>query len=116
EMGRAPSVTGQLRGLTSAIDRHWRAARTGLAFAAFGLGALVIAFVAFPLVRIVVRDNRRRQLHGQRVVHLAFRALERTAQWLRVVRVRRHGAEWLHGPGPRLVVANHPTLIDVVVL
>lgn len=111
-----PAVTGLRRSLTRTIDRHWRAARTGLAFVAFGLGSLVVAFIALPVVRILARDDRRRQLQGQRVVHLAFRALLRIVWWLRVVRVRRHGAERLRGPGPRLVVANHPTLIDVVVL
>lgn len=116
EMGRVPPATGLRRGLTGAIARHWRAARTGLGFLAFGLGSLVIAFVALPLVRTLARDDHRRQLHGQRVIHLAFRALLGIVWWLRVVRVRRHGAERLRGPGPRLVVANHPTLIDVVVL
>ena len=116
ETGPGPSVTGSRRGQSTAFDRHWRAARTGLGFLAFGLGSLVIAFVALPLGRIVARDDRRRQLQGQRAVHLAFRALLRIVWWLRVVRVRRQGAERLRGPGPRLVVANHPTLLDVVVL
>jgi 1-acyl-sn-glycerol-3-phosphate acyltransferase len=91
----------------------WRAARTGLGFTIFGAGALFVALGVFPLMRWLPGDHERR---AQRAVHLAFRAWIRFATILGLVRVHWQGRERLPIRGPAVIVANHPTLIDVVLL
>jgi 1-acyl-sn-glycerol-3-phosphate acyltransferase len=113
--GAFPATAGP-GGLLASMSRRWRAVRAGLAFAAFGVGSLFIAVVALPVLALLPGDTRQRRLRGQWLVHQGFRALVWFARGLRLVRVVHVGVERLRGPGPRLVVANHPTLIDVVLL
>lgn len=116
EVGVRRSDARALRRLGRTLGRQWRAVRTGILFLAFGVGAAAIALVALPLLRWLVRSAQSRERLAQWLVHVAFRALVRIAAWLKVVRVRGHGIERLGGRGPRLIVANHPSLVDVVVL
>jgi 1-acyl-sn-glycerol-3-phosphate acyltransferase len=82
-------------------------------FAVFGGGALVIALGVFPMTRWWPGDPERR---AQRLVHLAFRAWIRLATTIGLFRVRWEGRDRLPTHGPAVIVANHPTLIDVVLL
>ena len=85
-------------------------------FLAFGIGAMVAAAIVWPLRRLPLRTDTRREVWAQRVVHGAFRLFAWWAATLGLIRVSWIGAERLRGRGPRLIVANHPTLIDVVLL
>ncbi len=100
----------------SRLDRAWRALRTGVAFAVFGAGALIVAFVAVPCLRLLPRCRHDRAVRTQRLIHRAFRLFEWFMSALGLIRVSRVGFERLGLGGPRLVIANHPTLIDVVLL
>ncbi|HEX9814498.1 MAG TPA: lysophospholipid acyltransferase family protein [Myxococcota bacterium] len=91
-------------------------ARAALGFAAFGLMAPLLGLVAFSLVRLRSRDALDRELRMQRTVHRAARIFMGLIDTLGVVRLLAHGGERLAGAGPQLVVANHPTLIDVLAL
>ena len=56
-----------------------------------------------------------RELRAQYATHLACRAGIAVFVILGVIRVKVHGRERLRAPG-RLIIANHPTLIDAVLL
>jgi len=97
----------------SRADRGWRALRTGLAFVSFGVGALVVA----ALVRLFARGPAaRRQVQTQRIVHRAFQFFAWWMARLGLLRVSWVDVERLRRSGPCLFIANHPTLIDVVLL
>lgn len=96
--------------------RYWRAFRTGLAFAVFGVGALVVTFGLIPLIRLTLRGREHPRARVQRLVHRAFRLFEWFMSVLGLIRVSRVGFDRLPPDGPRLIIANHPTLIDVVLL
>jgi 1-acyl-sn-glycerol-3-phosphate acyltransferase len=87
-----------------------------LAFAVFGIGALIVAFVIIPVLRFVPGGQSDPTTRAQAVVHCGFRWFEWFMSLLGLIRVSRIGFERLAGEGPRIVVANHPTLIDVVLL
>ncbi|MGH0030629.1 MAG: lysophospholipid acyltransferase family protein [Myxococcota bacterium] len=94
------------------MARLWRIVRTGAAFVSFGvLGIGTAALV--PWVRLRERDAEARELRMQRLATGAFRLFMRVMTGLGLTRFRREGvAERLAEPG-LLIVANHPTLIDV---
>jgi len=91
-------------------------ARTALGFAIFGAMAPLLGLAALPLARIRSRDGFERALWMQRVVHRAARAFVGLIDTLGAVKSRGYGVERLGEAGPKLVVANHPTLIDVLLL
>ena len=97
-------------------SRAGRVLRTGLAFGVFGVGGVLLAVTAFPLVRILPGSDEQRALRPQRVVRRAFQFFVFLMSALGLIRVSAKGLETLREPGPRLVVANHPSLIDAVLL
>jgi len=104
-----------MSGAGSKLNHLWRVFATGFLFALFGVGALVISLTMFPLLRLTTwnaDDARRRIQHG---MQLTFRAYMEAMRVLGILTYRVDGAERLRKPG-RLIVANHPTLIDVVLL
>ncbi|QWT20807.1 1-acyl-sn-glycerol-3-phosphate acyltransferase [Bacillus sp. NP157] len=93
----------------------WRFACTALSFALFGLGGLVLRVLVLPVVMhwpapLPVRRRRARRTVG-RAFWLHSQFMFRTG----VVHYRFEGLEKLGRPG-QMIVANHPSLIDVVFL
>jgi 1-acyl-sn-glycerol-3-phosphate acyltransferase len=99
----------------ASLRRGWRIFRTGLAFVVFGVGAAVIDALILPALRLVSwrRSDMRRRV--QLLIHHAFQLFAWFMITIGLIRVTWVGRERLRG-GPLLVVANHPTLIDVVLL
>lgn len=94
----------------------WRALRTGLAFAVFATGAIVLVAIVLPLGLLPCRTVGERQRRAQRFVHKAFRLFAWFMESVGLIRVSQIGIERLADRSPNLIVANHPTLIDVVLL
>jgi 1-acyl-sn-glycerol-3-phosphate acyltransferase len=95
-------------------ERYWRRlAATALCFAVFGAGCLAFALLVVPAIRLLPARSRE-----QRVRHALGRAMRWFAAFMRSVGVLSYeldGLERLGRPG-QLILANHPTLIDVVFL
>ncbi len=98
------------------LQHSWRIGLTAVGVAAFALLCLSLSFVVLPLSRRLRRRERAPDLRAQRIVHRSCRAYLDFVQWLGVLRWEACGAELLAEPGTRFVVANHPTLLDFVLL
>ena len=99
------------------IERVERAARglaTGFCFAVFGLGQLALAFAVFPLLMLFMRDEVRRGRLAKNIVHLSMRIFVKVMS-LTILDFEARHLERLDRPG-LLVLANHPSLIDIVFL
>src|SRR5690606_11758513 len=97
------------------LDRAWRIVGTGASFAAFGIGGLLLGVLVFPLLQACVRDKDRRRRLARRVGQRSFAAHVELMRILGVLTYEIRGRERLQREG-LLVLANHPTLIDVVFL
>lgn len=97
------------------LDRIWRTAATGLCFATFGLGGLLLWVAVFPLMRLAVRNEQRRVAMARSIIHHLFRVFVAMMRTTGVLSVDVCGLERLRDGG-QLILANHPTLIDVVLL
>lgn len=97
------------------LGRYWRILSTGFCFVGFGLGGLVLRLLAFPLLRLVVWHQARRALLAKALIHQTFRLLVGVMRGLGVLSLEVRGLEKLQRQG-LLIVANHPSLIDVVFL
>jgi 1-acyl-sn-glycerol-3-phosphate acyltransferase len=89
----------------------------------FSAGTLFLVLAVLPGLRLFHlgmrlfhRPGPDRELAVQRIVHRAFRCFLLGVRALGLVRVVWVGAERLRTAGPLLVVANHPSLIDVILL
>jgi len=98
------------------LSRWARIAGTAISFAVFGIGGLVLALLCLTVFRIVAKKPRDREERAQYLVHLAFRFHVWVMQRLGVCELSVRAGEGLHVPGGQLIVANHPTLIDVVLI
>lgn len=97
-------------------DRYWlRLLATATAFSLFGVGGLVLRFILFPPLKLLYRDPAVRQRKARDMVQGAFRTFIGFMHITGIYTYRIHGEEKLREPG-RLVLANHPSLIDVVFL
>jgi 1-acyl-sn-glycerol-3-phosphate acyltransferase len=97
------------------LGRAWRVAATGLSFALFGLGGLLLRLVVFPLLHLAVWRRARRVAAARTIIRMAFRAYVDVMRLLGVLRYEVRGLEKLERRG-LLILANHPTLIDTVFL
>src|SRR2546427_400226 len=96
------------------LDHAWRVFGTGLSFAAFSLGGLLLGVLVMPVL-LLMRDPVARRRRARRVVQAAFASHVRLMCRLGVMTLQIEGRERLQRDG-LLVLANHPTLIDVVCL
>lgn len=94
---------------------YWRLFATGFCFVAFGLGGLLLGILITPLLHVAIRDDARRQRLVRHVVHRSFALFVGLMRFLGVMTYEFHGVQRLREPG-QLVIANHPTLIDIVFL
>jgi 1-acyl-sn-glycerol-3-phosphate acyltransferase len=97
------------------LNHAWRVVATGISFASFGLGGVVLWLVVFPALALFVRDPVRRGRLAREVIRVTFASFVGLMHRLGVLTYEIHGAERLQRRG-LLVLANHPTLIDVVFL
>jgi 1-acyl-sn-glycerol-3-phosphate acyltransferase len=97
--------------------RSSRAAATALAFVAFGVAAVAVNLLYFLPVRWLVPAGAARRRRARAGIRASYRALLRVLELLGVVEldIDREGLARLGG-GARVIVANHPTLLDVTVL
>lgn len=101
--------------LDTKLGRAWRILGTGCVFVLFGLGAIVISSTLFPLLRLSTRDPVVARRRIQRGMQRTFAFFVWVMKALGLLSYEVVGAERLHENG-YLVIANHPTLIDVVFL
>ena len=97
------------------FSQGWRIVATGLCFAVFGLGGLMLRCVVCPVFTLVVRDPVRQQRLSQSAIHHSFRWFVALMNFVGVISYEVRGRERLRRRG-LLILANHPSLIDVVFL
>lgn len=88
---------------------------TALSFFGFGVGALIVGTVLLPIVKLIPASRDAKRGRARAVMSAALRLFVGFMRRGGVLTYEFEGRERLGRPG-QLVVANHPTLIDVVFL
>ncbi|MEQ1801095.1 MAG: lysophospholipid acyltransferase family protein [Gammaproteobacteria bacterium] len=102
--------------LANGLNRAWRLVATGLSFAVFGIGGLLLGLVVCIVLRIIIPDPDAYAQAARRLVSRAFRLFVTFMSAVGVLRWRVDGLEHWQRDRSYLVIANHPTLIDIVFL
>ena len=100
----------------SRLDRLWRIAGTGIAFIAFGMGGLAMATLLFPFVVLLSKDRNARHRRIQFLIQTSFQVFVRAICLLKIIDLRVAGSHRLTNARGTLVISNHPSLLDVVIL
>lgn len=98
------------------IDRAWRIIATGFSFAALFGGGAILALIIFPLVQVFTPAGPVRRTRNQWLIHQLFRFYIGMLQWLRLLTLTIDNGGQLAAPGGRMVIANHPSILDVVLI
>jgi 1-acyl-sn-glycerol-3-phosphate acyltransferase len=94
----------------------WRLVWTAFAFAVLGVGGFVLAVTVIPMVSLFVHDHRIRNRRAQLIIRKSFRIYIAMLRMLGVLKLEVLGGEKLSACRGKLIIANHPTLIDIVLL
>lgn len=95
---------------------YWlRLPATGLCFLVFGIVTLALGVIVLPAVRIPSFDATRSRRLARDIIGFGLRFFVGFMRTVGVLRYSFEGWENLGRPG-QVIVANHPTLIDVVFL
>jgi len=100
------------------IDRAWRFIGTGLSFVVFGVGGLILAVFVFPMISLTARDEESRTRRARSLISRSFRRFLWMMRGLGVFDFDVDPAckNAFKANGGLVIIANHPTLIDVVQL
>ena len=94
---------------------YWRFLVTGFSFLLFPIGAVVVGVVLLPLVRLFPASAERRRARARAIMRGGLRLFIAIMSGLGGMTYEFRGVERLGRPG-QMIVANHPSLIDVVFL
>ncbi|MCF7529241.1 lysophospholipid acyltransferase family protein [Neisseria lisongii] len=94
------------------LDQYRRLLATAVGFALFGVFGVLFKIILLPYIRF--SDGRlKSQLAARRLVTASWRWFTRYLTGAGIVEAHFHGFERLGKPG-QLILANHPSLLDVV--
>ncbi len=100
----------------SGFNYYWRLVMTAVSFTLFSVGGLLLSLIWFNVLLLVQRDATRRRQLARRSIACSFRCFLRFCRWVGVYDYRIEGAELLQQDRGCLIVANHPSLIDYVMI
>lgn len=98
------------------LEYYWRLVATGLSFAIFGLGGLMASLTLFNAIRLLPRSRQSKRRISQGLVHRLFRFYIRLMKVMGVLTVDVKGKRELATSQGQVILANHPSLLDVVIL
>ena len=100
----------------SLLNYWWRLFAKTLSFTLFGLGALLLSLLVFPVIPLFVHSRQGLRRVLRRTVSGSFSLFVLVMKILGLIKVRVRDPERLREAKGVIVVANHPSLIDVVIL
>ena len=98
------------------LNRYWRILGTAFCFSLFGLGGLLLSLFYFPLIYLLPISKINKKQINQRGIHFSCRIFIGIMRFLGVLNLTLTHTERLKNKENQLVIANHPSLIDVVLL
>lgn len=105
-----------IRNIKQKSNYIWRVGATGLSFVSFGVGGAAIGGVVSPIVKLTTKNEELRKARTQKLIKHTFKGFTNMMVKLGLMSYEVEGLEKLENSHQELIIANHPTLIDVVML
>lgn len=98
------------------INHGYRILATGFCFSIFGLGGLLLSLLVFPAQRLFIQNHNQRCIAARYTVHRSFKMFISLMRLVGVFHFDFPGKAELQASRGKILIANHPSLIDVVAL
>lgn len=98
------------------FDYILRLAGTSISFSIFGIGGFILGFFVFPIIHLTTSSRKSAYRRCRMCVYWGFRFFVFLMEFLGVLSVNVKGQSKLSGRKNVFLLANHPSLIDVVVI
>jgi 1-acyl-sn-glycerol-3-phosphate acyltransferase len=82
----------------------------------FGLSSLLLAILIFPPMRLFIHPKERFKKNARRFVSLSMRFFVSIMHFIGIVNLETDGREKYRNLSSKIIVANHPSILDVVML
>lgn len=87
-----------------------------LGFSLFGCGGIILCMTVFPCFMLFIRDKQRRIEQVRSVIRHTFKIYLLILQFLGVLNIKIQGIKNLQNLKGNLIICNHPSLLDVVII
>lgn len=98
------------------LDYWRRLACKAVCFFFFGLGSLLIGAIVYPVILLFLRESAPLRRATRGLVRGSFSLFVELMSFFGLIRVEFKNLEALSGSKGMIIAANHPSLIDVVIL
>ena len=98
------------------LNKGWRIFATGFCFVMFGFGGLLLTFVLFPLLNFSTSSPEKRKKIAQKTISSSFSFFCKMMRFLGTIDYKLDGFEKLYKDKNTIIIANHPSLIDYVLI
>jgi 1-acyl-sn-glycerol-3-phosphate acyltransferase len=98
------------------LNHGYRILATGFCFSVFGIGGLILSLLVLPVQRLWIRDVGQRKTAARYLVHRSFKFFIRLMRVTGVFHFDFPDDAELAQASGKILIANHPSLIDVVAL
>ena len=105
-----------VRSLPQKINYYWRIVGTTLSFASFGIGGLILSLVFIPPAQLWPGTEQQKVRRVRWMISKTFGFFVGLMNALGVMKTQSKNNQLLNGVAGCLVVSNHPSLVDVVVI
>ncbi|MDR2718922.1 MAG: 1-acyl-sn-glycerol-3-phosphate acyltransferase [Treponema sp.] len=85
-------------------------------FFMFGLATLILVTIVFPPMRLILHPRERFKKNGRRLVSFSMRGFVSLMHLLRIVDMEAGNREDFRHLSSKIIVANHPSLLDIIML
>ncbi|MDA7746961.1 1-acyl-sn-glycerol-3-phosphate acyltransferase [Psychromonas sp.] len=105
-----------MKGFAAKLNKQWRVFATGMCFALFGIGGLALTFIIILILTFSIKNKESRELRVQKTIQTSFFLFCETMRITGAIGYKIIGAEKLKADRNCIIVANHPSLIDYVLI
>ena len=97
------------------ITRFIRSILVLFSFAIFGIGAIILNFLIFPIAQIILKDNKLLYFYSD-IIRQAWKWFVGILISLKIIKLNISGLEDIKQIRQKVIVATHPSFIDIVIL
>lgn len=98
------------------LNYAWRVLATGVGFSLFGIGAMCLSYILIPILKLGVRNQQQKYHRAQHAISISFKIFISYMQLTRLATFEFRGFDKLQQDRGSVIVSNHPTLIDYVMI